>query len=386
MPRWIAALLLCALTSLPAWAATLRVGPGEAYTRISDAARVAADGDTIEIAAGEYRGDVAVWTQRRLTIRGMGSGAVLIADGASAENKAIWVIRNGDFDIHNLTFRGTRVRNNNGAGIRFEHGRLRVVNCRFLDNQTGIMSSNDGVSELIVIGSEFGDAPHNDLWLPHLLYAGRMARLTVIGSSFHGGYRGHLLKSRARENFILYNRLVDGSDGGASYELEFPQGGRAVVVGNIIGQSRNTQNISLIAYGAEKAFWPDNGLYLAHNTLLDELPAGGRFVRIWSESFANGIAVVARNNLLIGNGAFDIADDEHSGGNHRLRAGQAGTPAAPDFRLPADSPLRGQRFDGPATPYGELTPRWEFIPPRGSRQLDPAQPLAPGAVQTPSSE
>ncbi len=48
------------------------VGPGEKLTRIADAARLAKDGDTIEILPGEYRGDVAVWQQKQLTIRGLG--------------------------------------------------------------------------------------------------------------------------------------------------------------------------------------------------------------------------------------------------------------------------------------------------------------------------
>src|SRR5574337_1778011 len=131
------ALALMALAGLPAaQAATLHVGPGGLAT-IAEAARLAGDGDVVEIAAGTYRRDVAVWLQRRLTLRGVGGQPELVADGEDAEGKAIWVIRNGDFTVENIAFRGARVPAGNGAGIRFEKGLLTVRNCRFEDNEMG---------------------------------------------------------------------------------------------------------------------------------------------------------------------------------------------------------------------------------------------------------
>ncbi|HEY2816246.1 MAG TPA: hypothetical protein VGK44_03825, partial [Casimicrobiaceae bacterium] len=127
----------------PAIAAVLRVGPGAPINRISDAARIARDGDTVEILPGNYTGDVAVWTQKKLTIRGVGSMPTLIADNHSAEGKAIWVFRNGDFVVENIAFTGARVAELNGAGIRFEQGRLQVVRCQFSDNENGILTGND---------------------------------------------------------------------------------------------------------------------------------------------------------------------------------------------------------------------------------------------------
>lgn len=41
---------------------------------------------------------------------------------------------------------------------------------------------------------------------------------------------------------VLYNRLADGHGGRASYELEFPSGGTAVAMGNLIQQSATTDN------------------------------------------------------------------------------------------------------------------------------------------------
>jgi hypothetical protein len=42
----------------------------------------------------------------------------------------------------------------------------------------------------------------------------------------------------------------------ASYELEFPEGGVAVVVGNVIAQSADSPNPIVVAYGAESSRWP----------------------------------------------------------------------------------------------------------------------------------
>jgi len=50
----------------------MEVGPGKTYVAPSVAAAVAKDGAVIRIAAGDYRGDVAVWTANRLTICGVG--------------------------------------------------------------------------------------------------------------------------------------------------------------------------------------------------------------------------------------------------------------------------------------------------------------------------
>ena len=65
-------------------------------------------------------------------------------------------------------------------------------------------------------------------------YVGKIDKLTVNGSYFHHARVGHLLKSRAAQNHVFYNRLTNEEGGRASYELGFPSGGLAYVVGNWI--------------------------------------------------------------------------------------------------------------------------------------------------------
>ncbi|MHB1360568.1 MAG: right-handed parallel beta-helix repeat-containing protein [Rhodocyclaceae bacterium] len=310
-PSILLALLLASSLSV-AHAATLRVGPGEAITRIAEAARLAKDGDTVEILSGEYRGDVAVWQQKQLVIRGIGPRPVLIADGKSAEGKAIWVIRNGDILIENIEFRGSRVPSGNGAGIRFEGGRLTVRNCAFIDNQMGILTSNDSTAELAIENSRFAEAPHQMHSLPHLLYVGRIAKVTITGSRFEKGYRGHLVKSRARQSILRDNHIVDSPDGEASYEIDLPNGGIAHIIGNTVGQSAKTQNPVLISYGAEANVWPDNALVLKGNTLISDLLPGGWFLRIHEDKFPSPPRLDIGNNVTKGIGLFSPNILQHS--------------------------------------------------------------------------
>lgn len=278
--RRAAGLLLAGLgVAAGARAAVLQVGPGRAHARIADAARAARDGDTVEVQAGTYAGDVAVWRQRDLVLRAVGGRVRLVADGASAERKAIWVVRGGDIRIEGFDFSGARVPDRNGAGIRFESGRLTVVDCSFVDNENGILTANDARSELVIERSRFERNGAGDGY-SHNLYAGRIASLTVTDSQFRDARVGHLLKSRAARHEIHRNELVDGDAGTASYELEFPNGGVARVTGNRIRQGPRTRNATMVSFGAEGYAWPANELVMHDNELVDDRPSGGRYLYV----------------------------------------------------------------------------------------------------------
>lgn len=272
---------------------TLQVGLSRTVKTIAAAARSAQPGTIIDVDAGDYLADVAVWQQDDITLRAVGGRVRLLAQGAAAEGKGIWVVRAQRVQVQGFDFEGAAVPSRNGAGIRLETGSLRVTDCRFRYNEMGLLTNNDPDTVLEVYGSEFAYNQRPD-GHNHNLYAGRIARLTVIGSYFHHGHIGHLLKSRAALNHIVNSRLIDGDDGSASYELEFPNGGMAFVAGNIIAQSTGTQNRTLISYGAEGYKWPVNALYLANNTLVNPLPAG---VPLWVAPGADAVHDL-NNNIL----------------------------------------------------------------------------------------
>lgn len=360
--------------------ATMRVGSGEKIATIGEAARLAKDGEVIEIRPGAYRGQPAVWTQDKLLIRGAGERPVMIADGRSAEDKAIWVVRGGRVRIENIEFRGARVTDGNGAGIRFEKGSLSISNCRFVDNEMGVLTGNAPELSLEISDSEFLDAPRHAGDLHHLLYVGAIGRFVVRGSRFQNGYLGHLLKSRARENHVLYNMLADGKNGRASYELEFPNGGIAYVIGNAIGQGAGSENQTIVSYGAEGPRWPVNGLYLAHNTLVNDSPAGS-FLEVRSERFPGGVEVWALNNLTVGHGEVHRPATGRFDGNRVAGRGELIEIGGLPLRLTTTSPLRGTVRPPGSIAAVDLLPTAEFVYPVGSRPVSVSSLLSPGAFQ-----
>ncbi len=355
----------------------LRVGPAEAIHSIAEAARLAQDGDTVEIVAGDYRGDVALWQQRRLAIRGVGGHARLYADGRSAEDKAVWVIRNGDFDISGIDFIGARVDDHNGAGIRFEGGHLIIRDCLFWGNESGLLTSNTPDSRLEIENSEFGYNGDGG-GQSHHLYVGDIASLRVTGSYFHHGNVGHLIKSRAAVNDIRYNRITDEQGGRASYEVDLPNGGIAVLVGNVIEQGRDGENATLISFGQEGYKRPENRLYLMSNSLVNDHPYGGAFLR----AAPGADSIVSANNMLSGLGGYHTSDptqvlnDVTGDGSLFVDAGHY------DYRLSESG--RMARFQKPVvSTYRNLALdlRAEYVHPRSVRPLR-APPVYPGAVQS----
>jgi hypothetical protein len=350
-------------------ATVLQVGPQRTIKTIAAAARIASAHTIIDVDAGDYVGDVAVWTQPHLTLRAVGGRVRLRANGMAAESKAIWVVRSTKFTVEGFDFEGAQVPGRNGAGIRFESGWLVVRNCTFMYNEMGLLTSNNPQAVLEVENSEFAynmrPDGHN-----HNLYIGQIASATVTGSYLHHARTGHLLKSRAAVSHILYNRLTD--DGGsASYELEFPNGGEALVLGNTIQQGPLTENPALISFGAEGYTWPVNRLTLAHNTLVDGLASGDS---TWLKVKPGADAVLVVNNLLVGPAPLPAIPPGDFRNN--LAADPSSFAPGGDYRLRANSLRIGKAIALDKT----LQPLREYTHPAKSIALDVA-PHNPGAMQ-----
>jgi hypothetical protein len=195
-----------------------------------------------------------------------------------------------------------------------------------------------------------------------------------------------LLKSRAASSDLRYNLFVDGPQGEASYEVEFPNGGKVLMIGNVVGESATTGNPFLLSYGMEGALWPDNSLRLSHNTLFSEATTGGVFIRIADAGrFAAPIATHLFNNLYVLPGWTVWGDTASSSGNLFALPGMLGDIATLDFALPSDSWLRGRVDQVPDFDGDALSPAFEFDFPRGIRPLEAPEKWAPGAFQTPSN-
>lgn len=366
--------MLLLAASAQAAGGRLEVGPNKELKTLSAASMLAKDGDLIEVEAGDYVADVAIWKQSEIVIRARNGRVRLVASGAAAEAKAIWVVRGGKLTVEGFDFVGAKVKDKNGAGIRLEKGRLSVVDCGFFDNENGILTGGDAESTLEIQNSEFGNNGHGD-GQSHNLYVGAIAMLKVTGSYFHHARVGHLLKSRAAQNLIYYNRLTDETGGRASYELEFPAGGIAYVVGNIIQQSSTTENPNVVSFGAEGYRYPENRLYLVNNTLVDLRPRGGAFLRV-----KPGGEVIAANNLLLGTATLESAGPGEYKNNFNVDFDDFVRAVREDYRLKPGSALIGRAVVLNPVGVVSLTPRADYHHPRSIRQLR-ARPINPGALQ-----
>lgn len=358
---------------------TLLVGPQQDIKSLREASQVARDGDLVLADAIDYRGDVAVWPQSNLVIRGRNGTAQVLGSGVSAEGKALFVIRGDSVRVEDFAFSGARVPDRNGAGIRLEGGgSLTVCRCRFDDNENGILTSNEASSELHVIDSVFAGNGAGD-GQSHNLYAGLIGKLTVTGSYFARARVGHLLKTRARESVIAYSRL-SGEDGSSSYELEFPSGGRAVVVGCLVQQGLKSENATIISYGAEGYRWALNELAISFCTVVNEHARGGTFVRV-SRGPASAEIV---DNLLVGSGSMDVNVEFAIVRNVHAQRGDFADAPRLDFRLRQSAKQVGAAGIAGALKASRELPVREYVHIASSRSLDrysAMTPVSPGAFQ-----
>jgi hypothetical protein len=279
----------------PAAGRVLTVGSGKQYATIREAAAASQNGDTIHISAGDYRGDVATWNASNLTLCGVGGRAKLFADGVHEGGKGIWVVRGSNTTVHSVEFHGAKVPDQNGAGIRQEGPTLTVRDTGFYDNENGILSDNGTNSTITIEYSEFARNGFGD-GQSHNIYIGQIGVLNVRYSFFHEAKVGHNLKTRARENNIENSYFADGTTGTSSYLLNFDNGGRALVRGNLLHKGPNADNSILITHYANIWGASFNSLTLEHNTLVSTY-SGGSFINI-----NTGAAVTLTANIFAGTG------------------------------------------------------------------------------------
>jgi len=353
----------------------VRVGPNRDLKRPSDAARVARDGDVVEIDATVYEGDAAVWRQHRLTIRGVGGRAQLRADGAHAEGKAIWVIKGNDTTIEGVEFSGAKVPDENGAGIRLEGAGLTVRDCYFHDNENGILTGRGPDSDIVIEHSEFAHNGVGDGYT-HNLYIGHVRSFTLRYSYIHHAIVGHNVKSRAAWNDIRYNRIMDEKDGSSSYAIDLPNGGLAFLVGNLIQQGPRTENPTIVSYGAEGLQYPANELYFVNNTVVNDLPAGGRFI------FVRDGTRVARlvNNVFAGRGSV-LSGRGEAINNATVARTVFVDAGAFDYRVRDSVAVIGRGID-PGSAHGvELRPIAQYVHKARARPRGSTEKLDLGALE-----
>ncbi len=337
MKRFPLLLTFLLSTSVTLVAKTWQVGPARTYRAPSDVSALVHNGDTVAIDGGIYVGDVARWAANDLVLMGVGGRAHMRANGNSYGGKAIWVISGNNVTVESIEFSLCTVPDNNGAGIREEGTNLTVRDCYFHDNQDGILAGDNSESDIVIEHCEFFHNGAGD-GFSHNLYINHVRSLTFRFNYSHGAVSGHELKSRAYATYVLYNRLATESDGTGSREIDLPNGGTAIVVGNEIQQGESTENSNMVGYGLEGLSNPGpQRLIMVNNTIVNERHTGV-FVNV--KDGTDLVEVI--NNIAAGPGTFlsGTADSVVNDGNVVTSVADAGLvdPTSNDYELMASSP------------------------------------------------
>jgi hypothetical protein len=383
------AILSIALASPAIFAETLTVGPQGRYAKPCQALSVAKDGDTINIdAAGSYDGDVCVFRASNLLIRGVNGRPRIDAAGANAQGKGIWVVSGNNNIVENVEMSGARVNDRNGACIRLEGIGLTLRRVYFHDNEEGLLT-NGRNGDILIEYSEF-DRNGDGLGYAHNIYVNNERRLIVRYSYFHRSLVGNVIKSRATNNFFYHNTFAS-EDAPSSWEVDIPNGGTAILVGNIIQQGPLSGNGNIISYMLEgPVAGRTNVLHLAHNTVVNEGP--GEFEGTppyFLVPAKTGYSGLILNNIFAGPG---LLMPELTRDNFEIRDNLTGedprfvAPSLGDYRLQDTSPAAGKAGPIPTGLADLLTPLAQIQPPACAQLRPSAYPASLGAFELGTAE
>jgi hypothetical protein len=367
------ALLLCAPS---AWAATLQVGPGQTYTTPCAAIAVAGAGDEIDIAAATYTDTCAISTAG-LHLKGVGGRPTIDVTGEEpAESKGVYAVEADDVIIENLELTGAQIsvsEGENAAGLRIQSNGVIVTNCYIHDNQNGILSgpvTGAGTGTQVIEHTELannglGSGCTDGNGCTHNAYVGAYAHLIFEFNYSHtlGADGGHLLKSRAVQTDVLYNRMT-GETGDDSYELEITQGGTGIVLGNVFEKgpsSMNTGSSLFFCDPSDGCAAGANVLYVANNTFVNDDAAAIDFIRLGG----SGTLGSAHDNIFAGTGtpssSGSLSADNLSGTDPQFVS-----PSTYDYHLQSTSPAIGKGVAEGAAGSFPLTPVWEYVDPESA--------------------
>ncbi len=242
-------------------------------------------------------------------VEGVGDADKVVITDKACNGKALFITTGADVTIRNLTLTRARVPDANGAGIRGEGATLVVEGVRFINDQNGILTGVDG-STVIVRDSVFERNGTCEVACSHGIYVGNSKLLRVERSRFSDTRQGHHIKSRAARTEIIGNTITDGPEGTASYLIDIPNGGSAIIRDNTMEKGPMAENRSTaISIGAEGVTQPTRELMIENNTFRNAGSYDTMFVSNFTatEAVLHGNRISGRAKPLRGDGVVTAA-------------------------------------------------------------------------------
>jgi hypothetical protein len=352
------------------------------------------DGDVVEIDSGTYgcTEQSIVWSANNITVIGVDGRATFNATGcAITGDKGIFNPRGTNMIIDNIAFIGVQGPSRNDAGIRLDGGGyVYITNSYFENSQNGVLLTPSVPTNIVIDHSEFsGNGNCLDAsGCGHNMYISNPpnADSFVLRFSYsHDANTGHEVKSRAKVNYILYNRLTDEATGKSSYEVDISNGGLTYIVGNIIQKGPNGQNGNVMAYAEEGATNPIQKLYIANNTIVNAYPVpDNRWVLLVGSGVTEANMV---NNLIVGlSSSSHVADGPGAGvlqQRHDVITNEPGffKPTDRNYFLTASSPAVNAGIDPGSVNGFSLKPLYQFQFPASGIARPVSKGLDAGAYQ-----
>ncbi|MGB0749219.1 MAG: right-handed parallel beta-helix repeat-containing protein [Magnetospiraceae bacterium] len=296
----------------------------------------ASPGGTIILPPGRYRTAAEIKVPG-LTLKGeIGpDGARAHFEGVAFKGKATFVTTAPGITIDGVECSGIRVGDGNGACVRIEAPDLTLRNVYFHDSQQGVLGGDGGtvtIEDSVIERNGFRGRAHGIYISKRVdtLYFRRNRVIDTVGL-------GHGVKSRARES-VIEDNVITSIDGRDSRAIDIPNGGAAVIRGNIIAKGKNSDNRNMIGLGLEQK----KGLHLPsfaiieNNTFIFTTP-GVIFPK------RNPISTVFEGNRIIGDAQIGTEGVEEKNNEWNIAADpqQALATALKNFS-PASSEKEGQ--------------------------------------------
>lgn len=243
------------------------LGSGQSFTSLQDAvSSIRLGTDTVLIAPGTYH-DCAVQQGGNITFKAVVPGKVVF-EGTTCEGKAVLVLRGASSVVDGIVFRGLRVGDGNGAGIRTETGNLTVRNSMFLDSQEGILGGQPTDQRIVIDHSTFSGLGQCDESpsCAHSIYLANQGTVTITNSRFERGTGGHYVKLRVPRVEITDNSFDDTKGRKTNYMIDLSEGGTGLIARNTFADGSNKENwTGFIVVAAEAKTYPSAGLKVVDN-------------------------------------------------------------------------------------------------------------------------